>query len=98
LIVVSDATPAGLRAAVRMSGLVKELKIDAGRKFLLVNRLGPGTKNAAIEAAGLKYLGQIREDEEIRKISLNGGSLLKLSSQAPALSELEKLREKLWRN
>jgi len=97
LVVVSDATAVGLRSAARISGLAKELKIEAGKKFLLVNRFEQGLKDEQFKAAGLEYLGRIRQDKEIAQASLSGASLLGLSSRSAALMDMRGLGEKLWR-
>lgn len=97
LVVVSDATAVGLKAAVRISGLAKELKIEAGKKFLLVNKFEQGLKNDQLKAAGLEYLGRVRQDREIAEASLSGESLLGLSSRGVAMTDLRNLGEKIWR-
>jgi CO dehydrogenase maturation factor len=96
LLVVSDATSAGLRAAGRISDLVRELKIKTAKNLLLVNRYPADVGSDKIKDCGLDYLGFIPEDSAIENISLNGNSLMKLSHDALSLASLRKLGGKIW--
>ncbi|MBU1091136.1 MAG: AAA family ATPase [Candidatus Omnitrophica bacterium] len=96
LVVVSDATPVGLKAAFRISDLAKELKIDIKGEFLIVNRYD---KNIDIEKLGkLKsnYLGNIPFDRQVEIKSLNGSSLMELNDNSISLRTLRKLGGKIW--
>ena len=98
LVVVSDATLVGLKAAQRIRELVKELKIKTKKNFLVVNRFA-GTWEAEKSkkvALDLDYLGDIPFDREIEKISLNGNSIMALESEAVSISALERMGEKIW--
>ncbi|HTZ11816.1 MAG TPA: AAA family ATPase, partial [Candidatus Margulisiibacteriota bacterium] len=65
LIVVSDATAVGLRAARRIIGLVEELKIKIKKEFLIINRFGKKIGAEKIKELGLSYLGEIPFDRAI---------------------------------
>lgn len=93
LIIVSDATAAGMRAAERIHDLAKELNIKTKKNFLIVNRSDIKPK-ALIE--GVDYLGSIPEDKEIEALSLNGHSLLDLKKTSRALNCLRGLGDKIW--
>ena len=93
LIVVSDATVAGMRAAKRIYDLVKELNIKTKKNFLIINR-SDIKPQALIE--GVNYLGNIPEDKEIEALSLNGHSLLDLQKSSKALKSLRGLGDKIW--
>jgi len=96
LVVVSDATAVGLKAAQRINELVRELKIKTKKNLLIVNRYGRDIEKEKIKNTSLEYIGQIPEDNQIEKISLNGNSLLELKDDAVSLVSLRKLGEKLW--
>jgi CO dehydrogenase maturation factor len=96
LLVVSDATVVGLKAAKRISELVRELKIEVKNKLLLVNRCDEDIKKEKIDNLGLQYIGNIPQDMLVNKISLNGNSLWDLEKESPALLALSKLGEKIW--
>jgi CO dehydrogenase maturation factor len=98
MVVVSDATPVGLRAAQRISDLIKELDIKTKKSLLVINCSEQDAAKDNIKETGLLYIGKIPQDPEISKISLNGGSLMALKDEAVALSALRKLGDKIWRN
>lgn len=98
LLVVSDATPVGLRAAKRISALAKELKIQIKKNLLVVNRLAGVAEENCFKGLGLDYIGKIPVDEQIYQISLNGNSLLKLKSDSVSMRALLKIGEKIWQH
>ncbi|MDD5044680.1 MAG: AAA family ATPase [Candidatus Omnitrophica bacterium] len=99
LVIVSDPTQAGLRAAKRILALAGELKIKTNKKFLLINRA-----RAAFDARNLKgfedvvFLGELPEDEEILKLSLNGSSLAGLDDRSAGLERLKEMAKKIWQS
>jgi len=95
LIVVSDATTTGLKSAARINALVRQLKIDVKRSHLLINRARQQA-SGLINDTGLECLGYLPFDEALEKISRNGCSLMELEDNAPALSALRQLGEKIW--
>ncbi len=96
LLVVSDASPAGLRAAKRISDLTLELKIKTKKRFLLINRSNREINKDKFAGLDLDCLGTIPDDELIEKLSLNGNSLLGLENDSRAYSALKKLTEKIF--
>ncbi|MFH0918146.1 MAG: AAA family ATPase [Candidatus Omnitrophota bacterium] len=96
LVIVSDATPVGLKAAERISGLIEELDIKSKKKLLLINYARESIKKERIEKLGLDYVGDIPKDPRISKASLNGGSLMDLNDDAVSLNALRKLGDKIW--
>ncbi|MDD5594783.1 MAG: AAA family ATPase [Candidatus Omnitrophica bacterium] len=96
LVIISDATPVGLKAAQRINSLVGELEIKIKNKFLLINRYDKAIDKEKIAGMKLDFLGVIPSDEEITKISLNGNTLLKLNQDATSISTLRKIGEKIW--
>jgi CO dehydrogenase maturation factor len=95
LVVVSDATAAGLKAAKRIKELVEELKIQAKKKLLLVNCFSREMEKEKIKGLGLDYIGNIPQDKEIEKISLNGASLMTLKEDAVGLVALRKIQDRV---
>jgi len=98
LVIISDATAVGLKAAGRIDNLTKELDIKVKNKFLLVNRYNETMDNKKVSGIDALFLGQIPNDEQIFQLSLNGNSLLKLSQDAPSISALVKIGEKIWQS
>jgi len=95
LLVVSDATPAGLRAAKRISDLAGELKIKAGKKFILVNRSSGPADREKLSALGLEFLGAVPDDAKVRDLSMKGEPLGELEKSSEAYAALNKLMEKI---
>ena len=95
LVAVSDPTAVALKAAGRINKLVDELKIKAAKRVLLVNRMVEQARDKEINIAGLDYIGNIPQDEQIAKISLNGNSIMELKNDAEALVSLRKLGDKI---
>jgi CO dehydrogenase maturation factor len=97
LVVVSDATPVGLKAAGRIAELVKELEIKTKKELLLVNRLGREIEQDKLNGLGLEYIGNLPQDPQIEKISLNGASLMDLEKDAQSLISLQNIGGKIWK-
>lgn len=98
LIVVSDATVVGLKAAQRIRALVKELKIDTKKNLLIIDRYQKDIEQDKIKNLGLDYLGFVPEDKEITVLSLNGVSIMKLSEDAAGLKALYSIGDKIWQS
>jgi CO dehydrogenase maturation factor len=98
MLVISDATVVGLRAAQRINELSAELKLIMRNKLLLVNRCQGDIEAERLEDTGLKFIGFLPLDEEIAALSLSGSSLMKLKESSPALVALNNLGEELWQN
>lgn len=97
LIVVSDASAAGLRAASRIVQLRKQLKIKVKKDFLIVNRANADDIDLEkVNNLDLEYLGNVPEDDQILKASRNGGSLLEIDKESPAFVGLSKIEGKIW--
>jgi CO dehydrogenase maturation factor len=96
LLVVSDASPAGLRAAKRISELTLELKIKTKKRFLLINRSDKEVDKSKLDGIQLDYLGRIPDDSGIGKLSIKGEPLWELKKESPAYSALNKLMEKVF--
>jgi len=97
LVVVSDATAVGLKAARRINDLVRELNIKAKKNILIINYSDKIVEKEQIKNTGLDYIGNIPKDPEIAEISLNGSSIMTLKDDAIALSALHALGDNVWR-
>ena len=97
LVVVSDASSIGLKSAQRINALVKELKFEVKKGSLLVNRFNKNIEDGKIKETGLDYLGSLPFDPGIEELSERGSSIFSLKSDAPALSALNSLGEKIWK-
>jgi CO dehydrogenase maturation factor len=81
LLVVCDHSVKAARAAGRIVGLVEELKLQVGKKFLVLNRspdnISPEVQ-AEIERSELDVLARLPEDAEIQKADASGTPLIDL--------------------
>jgi CO dehydrogenase maturation factor len=98
LLVVSDATAVGLKAAARIASLVKQLGIKTKAEQLIINRWDGQIEKIKSDGLGLKYIGKVPLDEEIVKISLNGASLWKLDSASKGLRALKEINKFILQN
>ena len=96
LVVVSDATPMGLRAAKRISDLAKELDIKTKKNLLIINCYDSSIDKEKIKKLSLEYIGNIPTDKQITRISLNGNSLWELKDDAVSISALRKVADSIW--
>ena len=91
LIVISDATPVGLKAAKRIGDLVKELDIKTKKEVLIINFNNKEIEKEKIRNLNLEYLGSVPRDSEIEEISLNGAALMELDDGATSIRALKKI-------
>ena len=96
LLVVSDATVVGLKAAKRIALLAKELKIEVKKRLLLVNRYALAFEKEKLEGMQLEYIGSLPYDKEVMGLSMKGNSIMKLKNNAAALEGLTHLGDKIW--
>ena len=97
LIIVSDPTKAGLRAAKRILELTQELKIDIKKKSLLINRMESGFDKKDLNFfEEIDYLGEVPQDQEILNTSRNGSSLAHLDNNSAGFKRLKEITGKIW--
>lgn len=96
LVIVSDPTPIGLKAAKRISDLTRELAIKIKKEFLLINCSQKDIEKDKLKDLKLDYLGFLPQDDQITKISQNGKSIMHLESDAVSLNTLCRLGDKIW--
>ena len=97
LLVVSDQTQAGLRSAKRIFSLIVELGISAKRKFLIVNRHDNKERNKDLgRECGVDKVYILPFDEQLLRLSVEGGSISRLNKNSEVISTIEKIGEELW--
>ncbi len=97
LIVVSDTSVVGLKSAKRIIELVKQLKFEVRKSFLLINCFNNNVGNEKIKETGLDYLGSLPHDLEIEKLSLEGKSVFELKPDAEIIKALNLLGDSIWK-
>ena len=97
LIVISDASSVGLKSAKRIIDLVKQLKFEVEKSFLLINRFNKNIATEKIKETGLAHLGNLPLDPLIEALSLEGKSILNLKSNAQIFTALNLLGDQIWK-
>jgi CO dehydrogenase maturation factor len=86
--VVSDASRRGLTAAKRIWELVDELKIEVGRKYLVLNQVRGEVAPSLMEEidrSGLDLVGIIPEDDQIYEYDQAGRPSSEIGPENPAV-------------
>jgi CO dehydrogenase maturation factor len=98
LCLISDPTPRGIRAAGKISRLLKELDTRAREKYLILNRVqSSNTKllNDTIDEEGLKLICRIPEDNRLLEMDRGGKAIDQFAVDSPACSAVDKLLREL---
>ena len=101
LLVVSDQTQAGLRSGKRIFSLIDELGISAKRRFLIVNRYENKEDNKEdnkdlLQKFAVDGVFTIPFDEELLRLSVEGGSISSLTKNSEVVRTIERIGEELW--
>ena len=98
MLVISDPSAVGLKAAGRIRALCKELAIKTRKNLLIVNRCDVECPPQKVADLDLTYIGHIPVDAEVAALSLNGSSLFELKKDSLSISELRKLGAHVWQS
>lgn len=96
LIVVSHDNPVGFKAAKRIQEIIREVGIKIQRSFLIINCSERKIKRETLQNMDLDYLGNIPQDDQINRLSLDGESLIGLDNDSVSLNALRKIGDKVW--
>lgn len=98
MLVVSDYSLKGVRAAGRIRELTQELKLEVGKQFLVINR-APENLDTSIreemERQRLNLLGVIPVDEEVFQYDLKGKPIMNLSDESKAVESVNDLMSRV---
>ncbi len=98
LLVVTDPTVRGLRAAEAIARLAHDLEVNVRHTLLVVNRLvgeAPPSLRQAIEGLGLEVAAMIPADESINRLDSLGKPLVTLDGDSPAWRAVDALTDRL---
>jgi len=98
LLMISDPSVRGIRAAGKTSKLLKELNTRVQEKYLIMNRLHnsiPQPVKKAIEDEGVIILCSIPEDERLLELDQSGESIWQIMADSPAYQAIGQLITKL---
>ncbi len=98
LLLISDPSIRGIRTAVRISTLLKELDTRVKDKFLIINRTQAPVSPAAeklIKESGLTLLGSLPEDRVLLEADRNNTPLKNILSSSSAFNALGQIMKKI---
>jgi len=98
LLVVSDANPAALRAAGRITRMADALELHIARRFLVLNNLRgelASRTHDEIATTGLEVLGHIGFDEQVFESNQAGHTVRDLPVDTTALARVSELVDRL---
>lgn len=98
LIIVTDPTIRGMKAASSIAQMASEVDVDVRRMGLIVNRVQgelPEPLRDAIEALGVEVLAMVPADAQINEHDALGESLLSLDGDSFAWDTIDDLMRKL---
>lgn len=96
LVLVSDYSLNGLRAAERGRDLAAEMKLQVGRVFLLLNRAPAELSeqfSTALAATGIELAGRVPADLLIPEFEITGRSVMELPDDSAAVMAMEQIVE-----
>lgn len=101
LLIVSDSSRRGIQAAVRIHELARELKITAGKTFLVVNQVKGELHPKVVEIvkqAGLEIAGVLPADDLVYEYDFEGKPTVELPADSPFVQAASAVFEKITGN
>ena len=98
LLIVSDISKPGLKAAKRINELSSELNLVTLKKGLILNRANEDQIKRSlsmIEDTGLEVIGSIPVDPLLEESNFNDSSIIEISENSPALKAVRMISMKL---
>ena len=99
LLLVSDSSMRGIEAAGRINHLVDDLKVQAAKRYLIINQARDGLPDAlreAIAKQGLQLAGTIPKDDLLYDYDMRGNPTLTLPNDNPAISAAYEIFDKVF--
>jgi len=96
MILVSDPSIRGLRSARRIYDLIKELKLDVAKVFLVIVRAPDPLPPALEEEAGrfeIPLVGTVPQDDRIAELDLEQRPVTELPDDSPAVAAVRSVME-----
>ncbi len=98
LLIVTDPTLRGLRAAEGIAALASEIEVQVKRMMLIVNRVQgelPAPLQEAIDGLGLEPATLVPADAEVNRLDALGEPLIALDGASPASQAVEAMLDRL---
>jgi CO dehydrogenase maturation factor len=100
LLLISDPSARGIRAAGKISKLLTELDTRVGKKLLILNRVKgsiPDILEKIIEEFGLDLFSSIPEDDTLLQMDQSGKPIWKISEDSPAYQAVRRMMSELMK-
>lgn len=99
LVIVTDGSKMSINTIKNIQETAEEVKIDIDRIYVVANRVEDeeileGIENLATDL-GMNFLGNIPEDEDLKKLNFEGKSLFELSEVSEAYQTVEEMVEEV---
>jgi len=98
LLVVTDPTVRGLKTAVSIAQMAKDVEVNVKHTLLVVNRVEgelPPELQQAIEQSGLELAAMIPADDAVNALDARGEALVKLDVDSPAGQAIDDLARRI---
>lgn len=95
LLIVSDPSAAGLRAAKRINHLADELQLKFARRFLAINRGSAVVRNLD---PGIDLCGTVPDDPAVTRMGRENASVFTLEKSAPAFVAVRNMARTIRKN
>ncbi|MCF7890091.1 AAA family ATPase [Candidatus Bipolaricaulota bacterium] len=98
LLIASDGNPIAIQSARRIAGLVDELDIEVGKKYLVLNNVVgelPDKSDQMIEELDLELLGVVPRDENVLELCWDGEPIDLLESDSSTANAVREMVNKL---
>jgi CO dehydrogenase maturation factor len=99
LVIVSDYSLNGLRAAVRIKELAKEMQLNVKLVYLIINDAPDSISPQFIqevEKTGLVLLGYVPEDSTVPQYDIEKKPLIELSDSSIAVAAVDQIAQKIF--
>ena len=98
LLIVSDSSRRGLKAAIRIDDLARRLNIGVGKSYAVINQIKEAPSDQALEmikAGELELAGTVPEDRTIYEFDFNGRPTIEMPEDCPSVRAAFKIFDKI---
>ncbi len=99
LLIISDSTRRGIKAAARIVDLTNKLNLNISKKLLIVNRVEEDQKDLLEKVAmdfQLELIGLVPKDKELEEYDLRGQATINLENDNKAIQTAFEIFEKIF--
>lgn len=101
LFLISDPTVKGIKTCKKLKELIKKLKIDVGKNYVVINRVKdelPENLKEILEKEELELIQTIPEDKSITEADIENIPLINIKEDSPSFLKVKEMMEKILKN